>query len=86
MGELTMAQCWECESTTSRPIDVMVEVAAGRPRHLQLCPSCYQMCYLLLIAEASADGGHRDRGIPMDGMPSARRPSISMLGEGRTFR
>ena len=66
-----MTCCWECEATTSQPIAVTIEVPDGHPRCLQLCPTCYRMYYLPLIAEASADRVHRDPPVPP--LPGARR-------------
>ncbi|HZO27554.1 MAG TPA: hypothetical protein VFH48_16380 [Chloroflexota bacterium] len=51
-----MATCWECEATTSQAIVVTIELPSGHGPRVQLCPSCYQMHYLPLIAESAADG------------------------------
>lgn len=54
-----MAECWECEATTSQPVTVTIVLPTGLSPRVRLCPSCYRTYYLPLIAEASADGAHQ---------------------------
>ena len=50
-----MVACWECDGTANRPISVTIELPTGHRPRVQLCPSCYELHYLPLIAEMSAD-------------------------------
>jgi hypothetical protein len=84
MQEPQLVECWECERMTRRPIAVTIEVRGGHPLHVQLCPSCYRTYYVPLIAEASADGAHRDPPAPTRGTPGARRLSLWTLGAARS--
>ena len=72
-GVLTMVACWECEAVTPRPMEVSLAVLRGRPRRVQLCPSCYRLYYLPLVAETPADDADRDPPLPTRGTPAARR-------------
>ena len=58
MGTSKLMTCWECEATTSQAIVVTIELPTGHAPRVQLCPSCYQMHYLPLIAESAVDGAH----------------------------
>ena len=68
-----MAECWECERTTSRPITVTIGLPTGHSPRVQLCPSCYQAYYLPLIDELSTERPHEDPLGPTPRMPGARR-------------
>jgi hypothetical protein len=69
-----MSTCWECDSTTTRPIDVTIGMATGHRSWIRLCPPCYQMHYLQLIAQLSGDEAHHDAPAP-----SRRRPGAGPL-------
>lgn len=47
--------CWECEATTSQPFVVTIEIPSEHRPRVKLCPSCYELHYVPLIVEASAD-------------------------------
>jgi hypothetical protein len=49
----TIARCWECETTTDRPVIVTLHAATRHVGRLSLCPSCYLACYLPLAPDAS---------------------------------
>jgi hypothetical protein len=53
MERATLTTCWECNASTYWPIAVTLEVPTGRLGPIMLCPRCYQVHYLLLVAEAS---------------------------------
>lgn len=78
-----MTSCWECETTTSQPMVVMIRVPTGHLGPFMLCPTCYRVYYLPLSAEASADGAHRDPPLATRGAWDTRRTSPLMLEVGR---
>lgn len=65
--------CWECEAATSQPIAVTIEMTTRHRPRVQLCPSCYRSCYLLLIAETTIDGAHEAPTPPSFGTTSTHR-------------
>jgi hypothetical protein len=75
-----MTTCWECETPTSRPVAVSLAAPAADLGPLLLCPSCYWMSYLPLIAEAPADGTRQAPPPSTPGAPGARRTCRSPLG------
>lgn len=68
-----MTICWECEAATSQPIAVTIEMTTGYRPCVQLCPSCYQSCYLVLISETTRDGAHEVPPAPSFGTASTHR-------------
>jgi hypothetical protein len=60
-----MVMCWECEAATDRPVDVAIEVSAGRTCHFRLCPSCYRACYLPLVDRTAVELRHDAAPAPM---------------------
>jgi hypothetical protein len=53
MERTKVTTCWECNTSTSRPIAVTLEVLTGRLETFMLCPPCYRTHYHPLIAAAS---------------------------------
>ena len=62
-GGTAVTTCWECETTTRRPIGVMLDRPAARLGPFMLCPQCYRAYYLPLIAESSR-GAAPGRALP----------------------
>jgi hypothetical protein len=47
------AMCWECEAPTSDPVETALGSLAALTARVILCPDCYQVCYVPLIAQVA---------------------------------
>lgn len=64
-----MATCWECGRETPTTLPATLRLASGALRHFQLCPLCFRIHYLPLLAEVA---GEADRAEPKRPRPQRR--------------